>query len=350
MADNSTSEKTEEPTPKRLRDARKKGQVAKSKEIVSTVLIIGLFSLLWGLRYFFLEHAKNLLQLPVSFINLPFKDALSKIVMGITYEFIIVSIPFVCGAFILGVVGNLIQFGFLVSFEPIKPDFKKINPVEGFKRLFNLDNLVEFVKSIAKVCFLGFFVYMVIKNHFNILVRMPYMGANGIIFVIETIIKKLMIYSSLCFIVLSFFDHFYQKFSFTKKNKMTKDEVKREHKEMEGDPDIKRERKKIHGELIASDNAQGVKKSTVIVTNPTHVAVGVYYKRGETPLPQVTVKGVEIMALQIIKMADDAGVPVYQNPKLARELYSGVQIGGFVPSNLLPMVAQVLRWVYQMPS
>lgn len=348
MADDSTAEKTEKPTPKRLRDARKKGQVAKSKEIVSSILIIGLFGLLWGLKDFFLQHTKNLVRLPVSFINLPFEAALSKTLTGMLSEFVIISLPFVCGAFVLGLVGNFGQFGFLISFEPVKPDLKKINPVEGFKKIFQLDNFIELIKSIFKVIFLGSFVYIVVRDSLNILVRIPYLAANGIFCALGTIFKKLMLYSAFCFIAISIFDHFYQKFSFTKKNKMTKDEVKRENKEMEGDPDIKRERKKIHRELVATDTTQSTQKSTVIVTNPTHVAVGIYYKPGETPLPQVTVKGLDMMAQQIIKIAGDAGVPIYQYPELARKLYSRVQVESYIPAELLQPVAAVLRWVYKM--
>ena len=348
MADNSSSEKTEEPTPKRLRDAFKKGQVAKSKEIVSSVLILGLFGLLWGLRDFFLQHTKNLMQLPVNFIKLPFEDALSKSLSGIMFEFIIISSPFIGGAFILGLAGNMLQFGFLTSFEPLKPDIKKIDPVEGFKKLFKLDNFIELIKSITKVFFLGYFVYMVVKDSLNILVRIPYMGVNGIFCALGTIFKKLTLYSALCFITISIFDYVYQKYAFLKKNRMTKDEVKREHKEMEGDPEIKKERKKIHRELLSGDISQGTKKSTVIVTNPTHVAVGIYYKRDQTPLPQVTIKGIDMMAQQIIKIADHAGIPIYQDVELARNLYSRVQVEKHVPPELLQPVAVVLRWVYKM--
>ncbi len=348
MADDNNSEKTEEPTPKRLRDAFKKGQVAKSKELVSSVLILGLFGLLWGLREFFLQHTKNMIRLPVKFINLPFEDALFKTLSGIIFEFIIISLPFVCCAFILAVAGNMVQFGFLISFEPLKPDIKKINPAEGFKKLFKLDNFIELIKSILKVFFLGCFVYMVVKNSLNFLVRIPYMGANGIFCALGTIFKQLMLYSALCFITLSIFDYFYQKHSFIKKNRMTKDEVKREHKETEGDPEIKRERKKIHHELLSGDITQGTKKSTVIVTNPTHVAVGIYYKRGNTPLPQVTIKGIDMMAQQIIKIADNAGIPIYQDPPLARKLYARVKVEEHVPLDLLQPVAAVLHWVYHM--
>ncbi len=348
MSKKSSGEKTEKPTPKRLRDLRKKGQVAKSKEIVSASVILGLFCIFWLLKDYFFSHMQKLIMLPTMYMQLPFKVALGNVTRGVFMEFVYLSAPFIIGAIAFAVLSNIIQFGVLFAIHPLKPDINKLNPVEGFKKIFNINNLIELIKSVVKITFLATLIYLVIKSSLPTLVHIPYLGVNGILAALGMTLKKTVAYTALAFISVAIFDYFFQKYYFIRKNRMTKDEVKRDYKEMEGDPTIKSRRKRLHRELATSDMIQGAKKSTVVITNPTHVAIGIYYAKNETPLPVVKVKGADNLARIIIEAAKEAGVPVAQDIKLARRLYKEAQIDQYVPSDLLKPVAAVLSWVYQL--
>ncbi|WP_330926882.1 type III secretion system export apparatus subunit SctU [Candidatus Sororendozoicomonas aggregata] len=337
-----SGEKTEEPTPKKLRDARKKGQVAKSKEVSGTFGLIAVLATIWAMSDRFMESIEQMLMLPASVYNEDFAFSFKVVTTGILDEFIVLLFPLVMVAMLSAIIGNVMQFGMLFSGESVKPDIKKIDPVQGMKKIFALKNLVEFFKSIIKIVFLSFVVYFVIKTTLGDMVNIPYCGTGCILPVTGAVMKKLLIYSVAAFVVIAVADYLFERHNFMKQQRMTKDEVKREYKEMEGSQEIKSKRKEIHQEILNS--AENTKKSDVVIKNPTHLAIGLHYRQGKTPLPVVMVKGRGAHARFILKVAEKEGIPVLENVPLAHALFD-TAIAAYIPSELIEPVAEVFRWV-----
>ncbi|HBN6199818.1 SctU family type III secretion system export apparatus subunit VscU [Vibrio parahaemolyticus] len=345
-----SGEKTEQPTAKKLRDARKKGQVAKSQEIVSSALILALIAVLFAFADYYMSHISALLLLPSELAYQGFQDALIDVAIAIAKEMAYLLAPIILVAALIAIFSNMGQFGFLFSGESIKPDIKKINPVEGAKRIFSLKSVIEFIKSILKVSLLSCIIWVTLRGNINTLMQIPTCGLECVPAVTGVMIKQLMIISSVGFVVIAAADFAYQKFDHTKKLKMSKDEVKREYKEMEGSPEIKSKRRQLHQELQASNQRENVKRSNVLVTNPTHIAVGLYYKKGETPLPVITLMETDAMAKRMIAIAREEGVPVMQKVPLARALYADGNVDQYIPSELIEATAEVLRWLVSLES
>lgn len=341
-----SGEKTEDPTPKKLRDARKKGQVAKSKEVSSTAGIIAVVVIIWSLSDWYLTMFQELLLYPAQFYEMEFRVALKSVALGLLSKALLMIAPLVIASAFAAIVGNLVQFGVLLAFEPIKPDIKKINPVQGAKKIFSIKNVVELFKSIIKILFLSTVVYYVIRGSLNDLMNMPWCGSRCILPVLGSLMKKLMLFAIVAFIVIAILDFMFEKYQFTKEQKMTKDEVKREHKEMEGNQEIKGKRKQLHQELINSDDMVG--KSDVVIKNPTHIAVGMFYTKADTPLPIITCLGKRNQAQFILKVAERRNIPIMENVPLAHALFSQSEVGNYIPSELIGPVAEVFRWVQQM--
>lgn len=339
------SEKTEQPTPKKLRDARKKGQVAKSKEIASAAGITGLFLVIWIGSDFFMEHFKEMILLPSRYYEIGFSEALKQVMGGVFIEYLLLSLPIVSIAMILGIAANYFQIGALFAPESVKPDLKKLDPVQGMKKIFSMNNLIELIKSVVKITFLGILIYIVIKESVHSLVRIPYLGISGLLMVLGGILKNMVIYTSIAYIVVAAADYFLQKKQHVKKLMMSKDEVKREYKEMEGDPVVKGQRKQLHREMAMNDAAQKTRGASVLVTNPTRLAVALYYEKDKTPLPLVVCKGEDLLARRMIEVAKEEGIPIMQNVPLARDLYEHSEVDQFIPTELIESVAEVLRWV-----
>ncbi len=337
-----SGEKTEQPTPKKLRDARKKGQVAKSKEVSGTLGLVAVLVTLWMMSDTYIETIKEMVILPSQVYNENFKDALKIVVSGILEKAILLILPLVAVAMLSAIIGNVMQFGLLFSGESIKPDIKKISPLGGLKKIFAIKNLVEFFKSVIKILFLTFVVYYVIKTSIGDMVNLPYCGSACILPVVGVLMKKLLLYATVAFVIIAILDYMFERYQFTKQQKMSKDEVKREYKESEGNPEIKGKRKEIHQEIINS--ADNTSKSDVVIKNPTHLAIGLHYNQGKTPLPMVTVKGRGGLARFIIKIAEKEGIPVLENVPLAHALYD-LNITDFIPGELIEPVAEVFRWV-----
>ena len=337
-----SGEKTEEPTPKKLRDARKKGQVAKSKEVSGTFGLLLVIATLWFMSDDYINGIMEMVILPATVYNEPFEEAFKIVTTGILDKTIGLLLPLVAVSMLGAIAGNVFQFGFLISGESIKPDIKKINPVEGMKKIFALKNLVEFFKSIIKIVFLSVVVYYVIRNSLGDMVEMPHCGSSCILPVTGVLLKKLLIYAIVAFVIIAVLDFMFEKHQFTKQNKMTKDEVKREHKESEGSPEIKGKRKEVHQEIL--NEAENTKKSDVVIKNPTHLAIGLHYNQEKTPLPVVTVKGRGGRARFIIKIAEKEGIPILENVPLAHALFD-TDIASYIPSDLIEPVAEVFRWV-----
>ena len=339
------SEKTEKPTPKRLRDAREKGQVAKSKEIATCAAIVGLFAYLWFFFGQYLERLKKFVLGPADYYQEPFNDALISSFRSGVQEFAMLTLPFVLAAVVLIVLSYLIQIGFLVSFEPVKPDIKKISPVEGVKRIFSLSNLLELVKSIVKIALLGSIVYLLIKYNLKNLLNTIQGTPQTALDILAAILKRLVLSVSALFIIVAIIDHFFQKSLHIRKLRMSKDDIKREYKDREGDPHLKQRRRQLQIEMATDNLTAKIKQSTVVFTQSTKLAVVVDYEVGRTPLPVVSVKSKNIMAEKVIAMAKTFGIPIYPDAALARGLYENCRQDSYISSEFIEPVALVLRQI-----
>jgi len=339
------SEKTEEPTPKKIKDARKKGQVAHSKELVSTAMLLSTYGLFFAFGYHFVTELKNLIAIPALFYELPFKEALKGVINGVSEKSISILFPFISVAIFTAIVANIAHVGPLFALESVKLDLKKISPVEGFKKIFSMKSLVELLKSIFKISFLSLLIYWVIKSNLNDIIRLPYCGSSCVFPFIGYLMFQLAMVSVLAFVIVALIDFLYQKHDHKKKLRMSKDDVKREYKDSEGDPEILGQRKQFHRELLEGGMMEQIKKSSVIVTNPTHFAIAIQYDGDANSLPIVTVKAKNSIAQQVKKIAAKEGIPIMENVPLARALYAQAELENYIPSDLLEPVAEVLKWV-----
>ena len=344
----SSGEKTEMPTQKKLRDARQKGQVCTSKDIVSTAILIVLFALLGWMGVALVDDASML----VSYIGQrlaedPFEA--TRPAMGMTALVICKhSFIFVIVAAVIGIAANTAQIGFLFTFEPIIPKLEKLTPVEGAKKIFSMKNLFEFLKNVVKVSFLGYLLYKIIWASVPELLTMCYGTIDDIFPSLKLMLKRLAVYTAFGYIVIAIVDRLFQGRNFTKQMMMTKDEVKREYKEMEGSAEIKQAQRQFRDEILnGPDPVRAAKKSSVVVTNPTHIAVGIRFNADEYPLPRICAMGADRTAKIIRETALAEGIPVMEDRPLARALYAKGKVEDFIPESLIEPVAEILKWAKQ---
>ena len=345
MADEG-GEKTEMPTPKKLRDAREKGQVCTSKDIVSTALLIVMFCMVAMTIMFMVNDFHSLMRFvgerlgdkPVASIQEGSKMAAIFICK---YTFIFVAV-----AAVIGVAANVAQIGFLFTLEPLKPNMAKLNPVEGFKKIFCMKNFFEFFKNVVKVCFLGYLIYKIIWASIPEMLTLCYGTIDDIFPCLKLMLKRLAYYTAFGYIVIAVVDRLFQGRNYTKEMMMTKDEVKREYKETEGSQEIKQAQRQFRDELLnGPDPAPATKKANVVVTNPTHLAIGIRYDVEEAPLPRIVVAGAGRNAKIIRETALAEGIPIMENVPLAHALWEKGRVEEFIPEDLLEPVAEVLKWV-----
>ena len=341
----STGEKTEMPTPKKLRDARQKGQVCTSKDIVSTAILIVLFALLGWMGIALVDDSAMLLDYIGNRMHgNPFD--VTRPASGLTV-FVICkhSFIFVLVAAVIGIAANAAQIGFLFTLEPIIPKLEKLNPVEGAKKIFSMKNLFEFLKNIVKVTFLGYLLYKIIWASVPELLTMCYGTIDDVFPCMKLMLKRLAVYTAFGYIVIAVVDRIFQGKNFTKQMMMTKDEVKCEYKEMEGSVEIKQAQRQFRDELLnGPDPVKATKKASVVVTNPTHISVGVRFDATEAPLPRICVMGVDRVAKIIRETALAEGIPIMEDVPLARALYAKGRVEEFIPDDFLEPVAEILKW------
>jgi type III secretion protein U len=339
------SEKTEQPTAKKLRDAREKGEVAKSRDFTQTVLIVALFSYVVASGPQLVNQMRQLMLMPFSYLQQDFASALNNLLDELFKEAVSMVLPFLMIVLVLGIFVEAMQTGMLISFKSLMPSAKKLNVAANAKNMFSKKNLIEFFKSIFKIAVISWVLYALIRSQLPTLMLLPYkdIGVLGAVF--AEIFKTLVIHTGLAYLVVSLADLLWQRHQYTKGLMMSKDEVKQEYKGMEGDPHIKSQRKHLHMELMQSDAVAKASQATVLVTNPTHYAIALNYQEGETPLPLVMAKGEGALAQRMIDAARAAGVPVMRNIPLAHALFDTAEVNQYIPSDLIEPVAALLRLI-----
>ncbi len=349
-------EKTEEPTAKKKQDTRKEGKVPKSKELSSGVELIALFLIL---KFWVGHMGENFMKL--------FSEIYEKIPAYTTYwngrivredykilinnvyvKLLVQLLPFFVVGIVIAVGVNMLQFKFQISTKPLKPKFSKLNPISGMKRMFSKDKIVELIKSIAKIILIMFMVYTTVKDDWVYLVKFYGMPLNQAIEAIGNIVINLGLKISLVFMIVAFVDLIYQRRKFNNDIKMTKQEVKDEYKNAEGDPQIKGKIRSKMREASQRRMMQDVPKADVVITNPTHFAVAIKYDASTGSAPIVLAKGADYVAQKIKEIARENQVEIVENKPLARMLYANVDVGQEVPPELYQAVAEVLAMVYKM--
>ncbi|WP_347555974.1 type III secretion system export apparatus subunit SctU [Robbsia sp. KACC 23696] len=345
-----SGEQTEQPTQKKLRDARKKGDVPKSKDFTQTLLILSLFGYLIGRGHAMYESLTGLILTPPSLMNMPFDSAVSAFVRMAAREVALIVGPFLVIVLVVGIFAETIQTGLLLAFEKLKPSGKKLNAIANLKQIFSKKNFVEFLKSTLKIVFLTVLVWKVLMGALPQLFTLPRAGLEGVFSAIGALMLTLLINVALAYLVIGLADLAWQRFQHRKQLMMTKADVKREYKEMEGDPHVKSMRRRLQREMATQGAVKRARNATVIVTNPTHVAIALYYEQDDpdSPLPLVLAKGEGAVAEAMIREARDAGVPIVQNIPLARGMLAGAEVDEYIPEAFLEPVAEVLRFVREM--
>jgi type III secretion protein U len=340
------AEKTEKPTPKRLREARKRGEVVKSKDVGSTLVFIVLVGLLAPAGGYYWRHLSAIANLPQQMLaeSAP-EERFAWLIEKLFTEFVLLSAPVVGLALAAGVLGGFAQVRALFSTEPIVPKMDRLNPAAGLKRLFSTRNLIDVLLTILKVLLLGVIVYWVVRASIGAAVQGAYLTPLGIQTLGLELLAPIFGWAAVVYCVMAAVDYVHQRYEFMKQMKMSIEELRREHKDMEGDPMIKGKRRGLMRELATSNMLEQVRKASVVVVNPTHIAVALYYETGKTELPVVVAKGEDAMAQRIREIAEQENIPILQNVKLARQLYASTPLDHYIGKDLLQPVAEVLRWV-----
>lgn len=340
-----SGEKTEEPTKKKLDDARKKGQSPKSQDVNAAMGLIGLLVVLIVMAESMFDQLSDIvLRALQQGVIAKSNEELLALMVELVKTGIKTILPFVAASVALGCAASFAQVGFNLTFEPLSPKFDKLNPAEGLKKLFSVRSIIDFLKMVAKAIALGAVLWVLITGMVPLLVGAVYFDPAGVGMLGWKALLKLLAAGCIVFVVVGPVDFGLQLWLFKRDQKMSKDDIKRENKESEGDPQLKGQRKQIAKEMATSPPEKRVPGSSVVVTNPTHYAVALRYEPGETPLPIIVAKGMDAEAMRIRAIAERSGVPIVGNPPLARALHK-LNLDDPVPEELFEAVAAVLRWV-----
>jgi type III secretion protein U len=338
------ADKTEQPTPKKIKDARKEGNVAKSKELTSTVLVLGWLVGGWTMMGMMYGRMQALFDESLRAIGQPFDIALHQVGRTAFDTLLWLSLPLLALALFLGLLVEFLQVGPLVTMKKLTPKLDKLNPAEGIKKMFSMDNLVELVKSVIKSAALLFIGGFVLWGMLPQLLKLPTSPPAAIGSAIWYALLRIGIWTIFVFFFVSVLDAWYQKFSYNKQLRMSRRDIRQEVKENEGDPYIKQRRRQLHQEWSQQNMLNAVRGSNVVVTNPTHIAIALQYEHGIDDLPVVVAKGEDGIAELIKKTAEESGVPILQNIDLARGLHANVELDNYIGSEFFDAVAEVLHW------
>lgn len=348
MADKES--RTEEATPKRIRDAKKKGQVAKSGDLSSAVSLF-VFTMLIGVlgQYVIsngLRFMKRSFQIDYS-IDVTGSYAGTMLINSVI-QYALFLFPFAIIAVVIGITVNLIQTGFIFTIEPLKPDFKRLNPIEGFKNIVSQKAAFNLVKNILKLVLVFYMTYDNLKESINHILNSGNIGSEKLFYFIMDLLKSLSFNIAIVMFALAIIDYIFQRREYKKNLKMSKQDIKDEYKEMEGNPQMKAARQQRQKQIAMGRMMTDIPTSTVVITNPTHIAVVLRYDAEKDQAPMVTAKGADYIAEKIKEIAKKNNIPIMENKPLARAMYKKVEIGEPVPIDLYKAIAEILAIVYQM--
>ncbi|WP_457598815.1 flagellar biosynthesis protein FlhB [Hydrogenimonas sp.] len=341
-------EKTEEPTPKKIEDAKKEGNVPRSMDTSGFVTLLVAVITVTALFGWIMDRLESLYRYYTHFFGVELTPSLlSEIATYTIVQVAIMILPMALPVAIAGMLAAWMQFGFLFTTKPLTPDLTKIDPIKGAKNLFSLKKLVEGAKITMKVTavfivaftvFFGFIEELVSVSRADLMQQMGWLADRAIVLAAVMLVLLM---------VLALIDLLFVRYNYFKGLRMSKQEIKDEMKQMEGNPEIKAKIRQIQMEMARKRMLAEVPTADVVITNPTHYAVALRYKEGESKAPKVVAKGADLIALKIREIARESGVQIVENPPLARELYKHVEIDREVPEQFYHAVAEVLAFVYK---
>lgn len=349
MSEESNEEKTEEPTPRKRQELREKGEVAKSRELPSVAVLLSSLMALTFFGSFMYSQIQLIMQKTLSLPMLNDLNVADFIIFAhkITIQFILTISPLLAAVFITALLSNIMQVGFVLSGESITPKLSKLDPIKGFTRLFSKQSLMEVCKSFLKMAIVGAISYYTIKAEMKNVPMLGDMGVKAIWVYILTVFFKIFLRCTLAMVFVVVIDYAFQRWEFENRIKMSKQEIKDEHKKSEGDPLIKSRIKSIQMEMARKRMMQSVPEADVVITNPVRLAVAVKYDP-EMNAPKVLAKGAGEVAKKIRDLATEHDIPILEKKELARNLYKLVEIGQEIPAVLYQAVAEVLAYIYRL--
>lgn len=345
MAENKDgAEKSEEATSKKKEDARKEGNVAKSMDLSSGVLLVAAVGVMYAYVPYMLDNFENLVEEFFKFNNYTItQDSAADIFMFMIEFLAKVTLPIFAFLFVIAMAVNIYQVGFHISTKAIEPKFNKLNFFANFmKTFFNKRKVVELIKSLIKIFVLGIYAWFLVADELDTIVRMTDADYRDQMVYLGHLVFDVSIRIAVLVLVIGFADYAYQKWQHNEDLKMTKQELKEEYKQMEGDPIVKNRIRQAQRDAARQRMMEEVPKSDVVITNPTHYAVAIRYDIQVDSAPKVVAKGQRLMALKIKEIAKASGVKIVEDPPLARTLYNSVEVDEEIPENLYKALAQIL--------
>lgn len=346
------AEKTEKATPKKLRDARKKGQVAKSQDFPSVfTFITSIAVVLFSTKYLFEQMGGYIVA---TFRSIAGTTEMSSRAGGYLAECLMVilqcSLPIVVVTSLVGVLVTFLVVGPVFSGEVVKIDLKRLNPVTNLKNMFKMKTWIELIKSILKISGAMFLIYSVIYNSVPEIIGTAGIAPLGSAYVFSSFLTKVIIRVGIFFLIIAIFDLAYQRHNFQKEMKMEKFEVKQEYRDTEGDPHMKSKRKQVAQEIAYQEGPMAARRARAIITNPIHIAVAIEYKETTEPAPRIITMGQGLIADQIVRFGQAAFVPIMRNVSLAQILFRKGKIGDYVPEETYEALAEILQWLKRLEA
>ena len=341
------SSKTEDPTQKKLDEARKKGQVPQSKEVNSWITLLAITLLIGMAASGLFVNFENFLKVFIEQPHLMGSGGIGSVLSQTMIKTLgIIAVPMLV-LFVAAMIGPFAQVGFMIAPEVLKMDFSKVSPMKGAKRLFSMKSIVEFIKSFLKILAIGWVGYVATAPFFPAIEHTMNQPVGQILSNLYTMTMRMLVGMMVALLIIALADLLYQRWDFNKSMRMTKQELKDEYKQTEGDPHVKGKLKQLRFEKSRQRMMQAVPKADVIITNPTHFAVALKYNPDEMDAPTVIAKGVDDVALRIRELGKEHNVEIVENPPLARSLYADVELEQAIPPELFKAVAEVISYVFQ---
>ena len=350
MSSENNQEKTEKATPKRREESRKKGQVAMSKEVPSVAILLFSLGAFFFSGYWMFANITDFMKTILDNVGTTTFNSSSiyRVMIESAGHFFLLLSPLMISVLIAGIAGNILQTGFLFSTQAVSPKFSKLNPVKGIKKIISLKALVELIKSLLKISTVGFIAFIMVKKEISTIPLLIQMSVVDILAFIGKVSFKICFYTCVALIILSILDYLFQRWQHEKDLMMTKQEIKEELKQKDGDPAVKSRIRKAQIDMAQSRMMDAVPQADVIITNPTRLAIALKFVPDEMAAPKVIAKGAGYIAEKIRNVARENNIPIVEEKPLARILYKTIKIDEFISPDLYKAVAEILAYVYKL--
>lgn len=348
-----SGEKTEKPTAKRVSDARQKGQVAKSQDFNGALILIAgawvmsfMGPYMVNTVYAQMQYSFGQLLTSPMILRPLTKTNFDTLFSGVLQSMLWLMLPFMLSVAVMGIMSNLVQVRPLFTVQAVFPKLDKLNPLNGFKRLFSMRSIIEVVKALIKMSVIGVCGYSIISNHLQEIMGLGAVEVPVAWGVIVSVAGEIAKWACVAFFIIGMIDWRYQAWEFEKQLRMSKQDIKDERKNIDGDPMMKSRMRQLGVKMTRTRQLAAVPTADVVITNPTHYAIALKYDPDIAPAPVVVAKGKDIFAQKIKEVAKEAGVPMVENKPLARALYPVIEVEAMIPPDLFVAVAEVLAYVF----